>query len=265
MKKILLGIPCGGGACMSFETARAIFQASTKYPVQVMCSTGSWDNFNNLWSNALTMGARGDVDVFAMLHTDIEPMVQPEGTWLDLLIGELERLKADLVSVVVPQKDGRGITSSGIGDPADPWEPYRRFTMTEVMSFPETFNQVDANYPDRPLLHNNGMWVADMKCDKWYATEKHASGREHVTAVFDFPRSIQAVQGEFRVRCESEDWYFSRKMWEMGINGYITRKVHLLHCGGTKFPNNQVWGSYHADNDTMKKWAIMGPQVPNAV
>ena len=72
--------------------------------------------FNSLWCTALKRG----VTHFAMLHADI----RPDRNWLDVMLAELQRTGADLVSVVTPIKDARGLTSTGIGHPEIPWSVY---------------------------------------------------------------------------------------------------------------------------------------------
>src|SRR5262245_17498739 len=68
-------------------------------------------NFNRIWCYALNLVHHGErVDYFAMLHDDIDP----EKYWLDKLIDELEAQELDLLSVVVPIKDRRGMTSTAL-------------------------------------------------------------------------------------------------------------------------------------------------------
>jgi hypothetical protein len=245
-KQIVLGFPSPGGACMSYETARALYRGTQRHDLALLLSVGSWDGFNNLWASALNLAEAGQATHFAMLHADIAP----EEGWLDLLADELDRLGADLVSVAVPLKDGRGVTSSGIGDPADPWHPYRRFTVRELFdsSLPETFSAADAGHPGGIFLHNDGCWMCDLRQEAFRSTD--AEGR--LIADFHFPREVfrDGADGKFKVRAESEDWYFSRKLHELGIKSYITRKVRLTHAGGYAFSNVLPWGTYRHDLDT---------------
>jgi hypothetical protein len=95
-------------------------------------------NFNHLWALALNERQRSGVDIFAMLHADI----QAQAGWLDLLVGELLRLDADVISAVVPIKDSRGLTSTGFSDPEDP--RVERLAVRELQSLPRTFDALGA-------------------------------------------------------------------------------------------------------------------------
>lgn len=251
MANVLLGAPCGTGPAWSPKTAIAIVQSSKNHTVSLVASIGSWSNFDILWSMALNKGRLKEIDYFVMLHGDIE--LQPG--WVDTLIEVIEEKQADLVSAIVPQKAVSGITSSGIGDPSDPWQPHKRFTMNEVWAegAPETFDADDCGYPGKYILHNNGCWIARLSCEKFYATEIR-DGREFALCCFDFPRSIQVIDGEYAARGESEDWFFSRKIHELGVKSYITRKLALSHVGSIEFQNDHAWGSEQVDEATKEKW-----------
>ena len=148
--KVMLAMP---GPSMSFPTCKGLIEASNRHEVGLDNSGGSWDNFNTLFAVALNRAARGEITHFAMLHADIAPMPG----WLDVLLEECDRLDADLVSALVPLKDGRGITSSGLGRIGDPWGgAFRRVAVRELAGLPETFDNADLGYPQHPLLHNNG-------------------------------------------------------------------------------------------------------------
>ena len=243
-KQIVLGFPSPGGACLSYETARALYRGSAKHDVALLLSVGSWDGFNNLWASALNLAEAGQATHFAMLHCDIAA----EEGWLDILAEELERLDADMISAIVPLKDARGVTSSGIADPADRWHPLRRFTMCECFRLPETFSAADAGHEGACLLHNDGCWMADLRQEKF--RREYPDGR--LVADFQFPREIfrDPADGKFHVRAESEDWFFSRRLFELGVKSYLTRKVRLTHAGGYSFSNVLPWGSYQHDQDT---------------
>ena len=174
----------------------------------LLLSVGSWDGFNNLWASALNLAEAGQATHFAMLHCDIAA----EEGWLDILAEELERFDADMISAIVPLKDARGVTSSGIADPADRWHPLRRFTMCECFRLPETFSAADAGHKGACLLHNDGCWMADLRQEKF--RREYPDGR--LVADFQFPREIfrDPADGKFHVRAESEDWFFSRRLFE---------------------------------------------------
>lgn len=249
--KFLLGFPYGGTPCMGFRTSIALHHASRHHQGFLMGADGSWGNFNQILCVALNAAAEGRITHLAFLHSDIAP----QEWWVDVLMAELDRLDADMISAVVPIKDPRGVTSCGIGDPDNPWHPLKRFTMQEVWeTLPETFDAGDAGYDPAqfPLLHNDGCFVADLRKPFWRTV--NADGE--LLAAFNFPRRIiLGDDGNFRPEGESEDWYWSRRLFELGAKTYITRLVRLVHTGPFDFPNDGPWGTYtHGDEDTAARW-----------
>jgi len=246
---VLLGFP---GASLQFDTAHAIFSASKTIKTKVGGSGGSNGNFNNLWKNALNLGQAGAITHFAMIHSDICPLMGEPGNqdprWLDILMAEMDRMEADLISVAVAIKDPRGLTSSGIGDPRQPWTPLKRFTVRELEDLPETFDATDAGFTDAYLLHNNGLWIADMRKRLWYSTD--ADGCPPV--FFEYREKLGKIDGEWRHFQESEDWNFSRKLHAAGARTFVSSKVKCNHVGAMNFPNFGKWGHYDkVDKDTV--------------
>lgn len=252
MATILLMCPCGKGPQWTPATAVSILQQSSKcHTVKIAASVGSWDNFDVLWSMALNAARKGDVDHAAMLHSDVEP--QPG--WLDVLFEEKEKHKADFMSAIIPQQSTTGMTSSGVADLSDVWEPHRRFTMHEVWgpNAPETFDAGMLGYTDKYLLHNDGCCLMDLRSPCWYKTEVR-EGRTHLMATFEWRRSIQEINGEFVARGESEDWSFSRMLHLVGAKSFMTRRVQLSHMGWFSYNNQCGWGTHRNDHDTQAKW-----------
>ncbi len=249
----MLGLPCAAGPAWSPKTAFAITRASQNHEMQIRASIGSWLNFQLLWAAALNEAAKGNLDAFCMLHSDVEL----EGGFVDVLYDVMQEHKADLVSAIIPQKETSGITSSGIGDEADHWVPHRRFTMREIhdAAWPETFD--NSAFPGYYLLHNNGLWIADLHQEKFRQTEDRG-GRTFIMAHFEFPNAIEEIEvnGEkqFVARGESEDWHFSRTIHKLGIRSFITRKLALDHMGTAAYPNTCAWGTAEHDEATKAKW-----------
>jgi SAM-dependent methyltransferase len=245
---VALGFP---GPSLSFGAAKGLWTATMGlHDVTVVQSPlGAWDAFNRVWCDALNMARRGEASHFAMLHADIEPQ---EG-WMDVLLDECDRLDAECVSAVVPLKEATGLTSTAIGDPADPWHPWRRFTLREIAGFPDTFDAAAAGYPDRPLLVNTGCLVCDLRKPAFW--QRRPDGQMPVC--FNFPTLCAwGPDGKAVVLRESEDWYFSRQLAAAGGKAYATRKVHLHHLGTWPFPNyGEPWGQYlHGDEESAQKW-----------
>ncbi len=218
------------------------------------------EDFNLLWADAHNLFHEGKITHFAMMHGDITP--DPEQRWLDILLEEMDARKATLVSSISPIKDSRGVTSSGIADLDDPWHPYRRFTLKEVHeSLPETFDNVGAGYPDRPLLHNTALWVCDLRKKCFHKL----TDTNELDLYFNFPtRAVLGTDGKLQHQRESEDWRFSADLWRRGIKDtYITRRVKLTHHGKMDFSNAKVWGMFNdGDEGTSEKWRATPEDKP---
>ena len=243
---VLLGIPHNGS--VMYGTARALFRASRAHDVRIQDSCGSLlaSTFNQLWCTALNAYGRGEITHLAFLHSDIAP----QDGWIDILLDEMDRLDADLISVVSPIKDARGLTSTGVSKPGERWHPHRRFTMTEVMELPETFTAADAGYDGDVLLVNSGCWVADLRKPVFRQTYPSGLARTH----FTIRDRVVLDNGEWTSHVEPEDWYFSRELAELDAKVYATRKVRLEHYGYYGFPNYEAFGGWQHDEQTRCLW-----------
>ncbi len=250
--KIYLGVP---GPRVCWGTVTGVVTSSSKHIVRPFNGGAGYSgvfDFNVLWTDAHNMYEAGEVTHFAMLHGDITP--DPSQRWLDILLDVMERRGAALVSAVSPIKDGRGVTSSGICDPSQPWEAYRRFTQREILNdLPQEFDNTLAGYPDKPLLHNTGMWVCDLSYPVFQATNPDGS----LKCLFRFPEQIvRDTDGKWKKYAESEDWLLSRELWEAGVkNTWITSEPRLTHHGKCDFPNWIQFGNFrHGDDNTAHHW-----------
>jgi predicted O-methyltransferase YrrM len=244
------------GESITWQTTCAVLQlVGSRHRIHTTNSGNGWDDFNAVWAQALNAAEVGEVTHFCMLHSD----VAPQGQWLDILLDELDRLDLDMVSAISPIKDSRGVTSSGIGDPQNRWEPFRRFTMQEVCGFPETFDAASVGYEGWPLLHNTGCWVCDLRKPLFFETDDDKT----LKAYFDFPSRVhRGEDGLFTNARESEDWYFSRCLTELNAKTAITRKVRLSHRGFIDYTNWEPWGKFEHDEDTERKWNEEGGECP---
>lgn len=261
--KVYLAVP-GNKFC--WGTVTGVVNSTAKHIARPMnggfCFSGQED-FNILLIDAINLYEAGEITHFAMLHGDIAP--DESQHWLDILLEEMDARSASLVSVVSPIKDGRGLTSTGICDLNDPWRPYRRFTVRECLEkLPATFNNADAGYPDRPLLHNTGMWVADLRREVF----RRANAAGELDLYFRFPtRAIRGDDGKWTHQRESEDWAFSRDLWLRGVRDtWATTKVRLNHEGKVMFGTYNAWGtSQDGDDDTAGKWRADKNALPLAM
>jgi precorrin-6B methylase 2 len=202
-------------------------------------------NFNALWCTALNLVYSGKrIDYFAMQHDDIAC----EDFWLDKLIDELEANNLDVLGVVAPIKDTRGITSIALDrEDGDTWRPKCRLSMREVYRLPETFTSADVG---APLLLNTGCWVC--RFDPEWVKQVYFTIKDEIV--------WNEQTNRYQPQVESEDWYFSRLLHECGLKIGCTRKVKLLHQGDFIFQNMQPWGFQDFDTAAVPESLI--PQAP---
>jgi len=229
-RHVFLGMPgystITGGAARGYWRCSRLPESRICY--QHTCGSLLAANFNNLWASALSRVHSGHrLDYFAMQHADIEP----QDYWLDTLIDEMEARDLDVLGVVAPIKDTKGVTSLAVAhDSGDPWRIHARITMREIFNLPLTFTSEDLG--GRPLLLNTGLWVCRFDFEKM--KRLHFTINDRI--VFD------TKADQFAAQCEPEDWYFSRLCHEQGLKIGATRKIKLTHRGEAAFPNDQVWG-----------------------
>ncbi len=248
-KTAFLSMPGYGGTTMA--SARGFYRAARDdgpISLRLLYTESSLlaANFNIHWASALNCELFGNpIDYFAMLHSD----VQPVDYWIDELVEEMEKRGLDILSAVVPIKDGRGMTSTGLGNPENSWRPHFRLTVKEVYDLPETFTAADLGHPDKPLLINTGCWVC--RFDHAWASKIH----------FQVNDRIIMKDGRYQQEVEPEDWHFSRIAHGLGLKVGATRKVALSHRGPAEFTNTRVWGGWTYDQE----YAERPPVFPEVV
>lgn len=244
-RRIFLGMP--GYGRQTAAAGRGFWRACADMSrVQNPYENGSLlaANFNKLWCYALNMVHRGErLDYFAMLHDD----VGPQDFWLDALIDELESRQLDMLGVVVPIKDNRGLTSIALGKPGETWRPLARLTMHEVYDLPETFTSEDVGHQ---LLLNTGCWVA--KWNQEWCRQVHFEINDRI--VFDRTTNAYCIENE------SEDWYFSRLCNDLGLKIGATRKIAVSHRGECDYPNTHAWGRSAFDSESVRHSIV--PDAP---
>ena len=238
-RRVFLGMP--GYGKQTSAAGRAFWRACRSDVTELEWSYSPSSllacNFNKLWCEALNAAHAGTpFDYFAMLHDDIGA----EDFWLDTLIDELEAKQLDVLGVVVPIKDTRGMTSIALHHPGDNWNIDCRLTLHDVFQLPETFTEDDLG--GKQLLLNTGCWVA--KWNQEWGKKAHVELNDRI--VFD--RGSNA----YRPENESEDWFFSRCLNEMGLRIGATRKIAVKHEGDAEFQNTFAWGTQAFDNDSQK-------------
>lgn len=178
--------------------------------------------------------------------------VVPETGYLRLMYEEMLRTDAGVVSAVIPIKDTKGLTSTALlPDVAGmEWTQQprnyrrRRLTMHEVMTLPETFEACDvAQLFGEPaeraaLLVNTGLMLIDVQ-QPW-SEQIHFQINDAV---------YRDDKGKFVADVESEDWFFSRRLAQLGVKAVATRKVKVAHYGRAPYANDSAWGEWEHDQD----------------
>lgn len=225
MARVLVGMP--GYTGLTGPAAAGFYCCTAdRSLVKLRMQTGSLlgHNHNLLWCQALNGWKSGELTHFAMQHSDVEP----QAGWLDVLLAELESTGLDVLGVPVPLKDERGLTSTAVArDDGDRWRVRKRLSLTEIHALPETFTGADVG---GPLLLNTGLWVCRLgewaeRC--WFTINDEIG---------------LGADGKYAARVEPEDWFFSRRLNELGVKVGCTRKVRLTHRGAMGFPNDAPWG-----------------------
>lgn len=247
-------------------------ECSKKHRVSVMDSGSSGGNFNHLWMHGLMAGLNKTHTHFMMQASDVHAPAHEGGftPWLDILIDEMEKYDLAVISAVVAIKDDRGITSCGLGNPKDDWTIWRRFTTQEVEKLPATFDAQDINTAIQngviagdkgtdlskfPLLHNNQMWVADLRKPFWYELDKQGN----FPVYFNFPERIKVLQTPEGPKCihdrVSEDWFFSRLLHNVGAKTALHHGMKIYHHGEMPYPSWGDWGKCkNGDEETAGTW-----------
>lgn len=229
MANVIVGLPVYDQ--LAPQALTGLILATQKHAYTLRVETGSLLAlmFNRLWAGALN-GRKTGVTHFAMHHADIEA---PPG-WLDTLIDEMQRVEADVLSVVVPIKDGRGVSSTGYQNPKT--RVINRFTMREIAGFPRTFNAADTGHADDWLVVNTGLWVCDFT-RPWV--------EEVCFSIID--AIVKDADGGFTAKCLPEDWNFSGWCARNGLKVFATTKVAVGHHGRASYRNDSAWGDWQTD------------------
>lgn len=206
--------------------------------IEVMPTSLLASGCNKLWCKALNTREKYNIKWFAMLHADIIP----EPLFVDKLIAIAEKHEADVLSAVVPIKGPEGLSSTALSSP-DEFQRVTRLTMKQIHSkqLHSTFDRHDVLKSlglynelhlvnSSQLLVNTGCMVVRM--DQPWCADVDFTIRDRIR--FD--------KGNFIEEVEPEDWYFSRRVAELGGKVMATREVVVEHVGTFSYRSNQVWG-----------------------
>jgi hypothetical protein len=218
----------GTGHCAALQSHYALpTRGGTEIIPGMAVSSLLCHGFNLLWAAALNWHRAGVVDYFCLHHDEIRTHA-----WLDVMIEELKRVGAAVLSVVQPIKDDSGNTSTAI-EPRDPWRP-QKLTLAELATGPETFCASDFPGYKGPLLVNTGLMLVDLARPEFHAVN---DAGELSLCFHIADRVILGKDGNYVAQVRSEDWEFSRMCHARGLPVYATRKVECLHHGDRGFTN----------------------------
>lgn len=233
--QVLLCMPSRGDA--RIEAAQSHFALATRGKCDVIPVIGSSSllayGFNRMWATAINYAAAGAVTHFLLHHDDIE--VRTPG-WLDVMLAEMRRTGAAVLSVVQPIKDDSGLTSTAIGAESNRWLA-RKLSFREIARLPETFCAKDTRWSGSPLLANTGLMLVDLSRPEWLSTNPDGSLK------FRFQITDRIVKGEsglWEAQFLPEDWAFSRDCWDAGLPVHVTNKVECHHWGSRAHTNRPV-------------------------
>jgi len=180
-----------------------------------------------------------------LVHADI----LPDPGFLAQMFKDMAEAQADVLGVVIPIKDSKGLTSTALlphlGD-ADKQgrREYRRrrLTITECARLPDIFDVRDLQHvfgeasEDGVLLVNTGMLLINLAAP--FVSQVHFEINDDI---------FTGEDGLAYADVEPEDWYFSRQAAAHGARLCVTRRVSLRHVGRANFPNQVAWGEWAHD------------------
>lgn len=263
MPHIFIAIPAGTGVVNTPVVVSLQGSTVRQYQRSVIVQTNSslTHNFNMLWYNCLNDREKYGFTHFLMMHSDIAP----QGLWLDQMMDVMDERDWDVVSVVSPIKDGRGLTSTAWD--THRWRP-RRITMAELDRLPDSFDNDDVLSLDE---RGRATWKPGAPC--YGPTGILLPNTGLMLIRFDKSRTwLDKVCFEFRNRIvredtgggvsyipdfEPEDWRFGRFLHRHGVRYGCTKRVKLSHLGNFSFLNHTVWGEFGDDKHNLP-WAMRG-------
>jgi hypothetical protein len=247
---ILIGVPTYDDS-VKVGLAQAIMQEGQQPgcpPYTVTFKASSLLAFAHNSLLCIALNNRPTISHLLINHADIVP----DPGYLKTLYDEMLRTGAGVVSVLMPLKDRKGLTSTALlpDFAAADWNSRprtytrRRVTLHEAMTLPETFgvNELAACFGQTAetaaLLVNTGLMLIDVQ-QAW-------AERVH----FEINDAIdRAEAGNFVADVEPEDWHFSRQLAQLGVKAVCTRKVKAIHVGRANFPNSEAWGEWQHDQN----------------
>jgi hypothetical protein len=221
MNTTFIGIPCYGGKVGEGVIQSLSYHGERDVIITPLGFSVLTKNFNILYCQALNR--RPQVDRFCMHHDDV--LAQPG--WLTKMLTLMNKHGADILSVAIPIKDKRGLTSTAM-DLRSTENPYR----IKNLSLRELHEDFEPTFTHPNLLVNSGLMLVNLsrpECEK---------------LVFRFTDEIlpdPKQPGKLAAYGVSEDWNFSAQAHALGLKVFCTTEVRVHHVGQYKFDNSN-WG-----------------------
>lgn len=246
MKNLLIAMPTYDGN-IDFITQSHVYRETAGYVNRFVASQQSSllaNCCNQLY--CLALNKREEYGWFMMWHSDIRVK---EPKLIDGMLAEMERVGAECLSVLMPIKDEKGLTSTGLYFSGKNKKLRRRVTMHEAAQLPETFNAADLvklwGVDEKSfLLVNTGLLLFSLQ--KPWVEKVYFNIRDRI---------VKQPDGSFLAIVEPEDWFFSRLLNELNVPVYCTRKFTAYHKGVGLYSNQGKWGRW-SDDQTWKENVI---------
>lgn len=175
--------------------------------------------FNEAFGRAVCRGFQR----FVMLHSDIAA----EPGWLTKLVTLQERADADVLSVVMPLKDDRQLSSTAVHVPG---EQYRKLSVSECQHKCASVFDVHDPYlrqmQAQELLVNTGLMI--MRLDRPWIKKWHG---------FQIRSRIVWQESACTVDTTGEDWDMSEQLNALGCSVKATTAIEAHHWGGRVWTN----------------------------
>lgn len=181
---------------------------------------------NDLWGAAIHYARNGIITHYLNHHADIE--IRTHG-WLDVMIEEMNRTGAAILSVCQPIKANVRVLGTEVSTALptdDPWR-YRKLTWDEIADLPPTFTLPN-------LLVNTGLLLIDVRRQEFWQKNDRGEYKFYFTIndrIIDGPDGVPVAQ------YQPEDYNFSAICHEAGLPVYATRVIDCLHYGRVGFSN----------------------------
>lgn len=238
MKKLLIGMPTYDGN-VDFIVQANVYRETQGYVNRFVASQQSSllaNCCNQLYT--LALNHREEYGWFMLWHADVR--IKEPGL-INGLLGEMERTGAQCISVLLPIKDEKGLTSTGLYFTERGKKRRRRLTMREAAKLPETFSAADLvgfwQAPvDSVLLVNTGLLL--FRLEQPWVEQVYFNIRDRI---------IRQDDGSFLAVVDPEDWNFSRQLHELKVPVVCTRKFSAYHKGVGLYSNQGEWGRWQTD------------------